>query len=110
MRDPRAEQWILERTQHADGLGAIYPSMMYVVMALDCLGYPADHPDVKEANHQFMNLMIDDHRGSFSAVFFAGLGYRHRCTRSGRSRMRAERNLTASADWLLSKEVRRKGD
>ena len=45
----RAEQWMLERTRYTDGLGAIYPPMMYVIMALDLLGYPKDHPDVKEA-------------------------------------------------------------
>ena len=28
----RAEQWILARTHYSDGLAAIYPSMMYVVM------------------------------------------------------------------------------
>ena len=42
----RAEQWMLARTRYSDGLGAIYPSMMYVIMALDLLGYPEDHPDV----------------------------------------------------------------
>jgi len=27
--------------------------MMYVIMALDLLGYPKDHPEVKEAEQQF---------------------------------------------------------
>ena len=43
------EAWMLERTKYSDGLAAIYPSMMYVIMALDVLGYPQDHPDVIEA-------------------------------------------------------------
>ncbi len=34
---------MIERLQHSDGLGAIYPPMMYSVMALDVLGY-ADGP------------------------------------------------------------------
>src|SRR5690242_1130486 len=34
----RAEEWTLARTRCSDGLGAIYPSMMYVIMALDVLG------------------------------------------------------------------------
>jgi len=42
----RAESWILERTRYTDGVAAIYPPMMYVIMALDLLGYPKDHPDV----------------------------------------------------------------
>ena len=44
-----AEKWILERTRYTDGLAAIYPPMMYVIMALDLLGYPPDHPDRVEA-------------------------------------------------------------
>ena len=31
---------MLERTRYTDGLAAIYPPMMYVIMALDLLGYP----------------------------------------------------------------------
>ena len=30
---------MIERLRHSDGLGAIYPPMMYSVMALDVLGY-----------------------------------------------------------------------
>ena len=107
----RAEQWILARTRHSDGLGAIYPSMMYVVMALDLLGYPPDHPDVQEATRQFMNLMIDDHRGFFfqpcySPVWDTAIAVHV----LGESGCVPERALTPAADWLLSKEVRRKGD
>src|SRR5215470_3414850 len=32
-----AEKWILDRTRHSEGLGAIFPSMMYLIMALDAL-------------------------------------------------------------------------
>src|SRR5262249_45619938 len=52
----RAEQWTLEHTRHSGGLAAIYPAMMYAVMALDVLGYPPDHPDAQEALNQFMGL------------------------------------------------------
>ena len=33
-----AEHWILDRTRHTEGLGAIYPAMMYFIMALDAPG------------------------------------------------------------------------
>src|SRR5262249_43449075 len=105
-----AEQWILARTRYSDGLGAIYPSMMYVVMALDLLGYPPDHPDVQEATRQFMSLMVDDDRGFFfqpcySPVWDTAIAV-HALGEAGNS----PRELEAAADWLLSKEVRRKGD
>ena len=48
------------RCENSDGLGAIYPPMMYAIMALDVLGYPPDHPASQEARYQFDRLMIDD--------------------------------------------------
>jgi len=107
----RAEQWILERTRYSGGLAAIYPAMMYAVMALDVLGYPPDHPDVQEALSQFMNLLVNDRRGfffqpCFSPVWDTGIV----AYALGESGMLPAGALTATADWLLSKEVRRKGD
>ncbi len=67
----RAEQWILARTRYSDGLAAIYPPMMYIIMALDLLGYPKDHPDVQEAEKQFFNLLVDDERGFFFQPCFS---------------------------------------
>ncbi len=67
----RAERWMLERTRYTDGVAAIYPPMMYVIMALDLLGYPKDHPDVVEAEQQFLNLLVDDHRGFFFQPCFS---------------------------------------
>src|SRR5712691_7724119 len=54
-----AEKWILDHTRNSDGLGAIFPSMMYLIMALDALGYPRDHPDLIEAIRQFEGLLTE---------------------------------------------------
>jgi squalene-hopene/tetraprenyl-beta-curcumene cyclase len=107
----RAEQWILERTRYSDGLAAIYPPMMYVIMALDLLGYPKDHPDVKEAERQFFRLLVDDERGfyfqpCFSVVWDTGIV----AYALGESGCAPPDALRKCADWLLTKEVRRKGD
>jgi squalene-hopene/tetraprenyl-beta-curcumene cyclase len=107
----RAEQWMLARTRYSGGLAAIYPSMMYVIMALDVLGYPKDHPDVQEAVNQFMHLLVDDQRGfffqpCFSPVWDTGIA----AYALGESGMAPAGALTQAADWLLSKEVRKKGD
>ncbi|HKK22516.1 MAG TPA: prenyltransferase/squalene oxidase repeat-containing protein, partial [Pseudohaliea sp.] len=40
----RAEAWFTERLNGIDGLGAIFPAMVYAYEALAALGYPADHP------------------------------------------------------------------
>ena len=107
----RAEQWMIERTQFSDGLAAIYPSMMYVVMALDVLGYPPNHPHVIEAYRQFEGLMVDDERGfffmpCFSPVWDTAIAV-HALGEAGYAKSGALRD---TADWLLGKEVRRKGD
>ncbi len=107
----RAEQWMLERTRYSDGVAAIYPPMMYVIMALDLLGYPKDHPDVKEAEQQFFNLLVDDERGfffqpCFSVVWDTAIA----AYAIGESGLAPDHALTRCADWLLTKEVRRKGD
>ena len=107
----KAEKWILERTVYSGGLGAIYPSMMYVIMALDQLGYPKDHPDVVEATDQFMNLLVNDERGfyfqpCFSPVWDTGIA----AYALGEAETVEQERLEQTADWLISKEVRRKGD
>ena len=50
---------MLDRTRYSEGLGAIYPSMMYLIMALESLGYPSDHPDLIQAISQFDALMME---------------------------------------------------
>ena len=34
-----AHRWMLEHFENSDGLGAIFPPMIYTVIALHCLGY-----------------------------------------------------------------------
>jgi squalene-hopene/tetraprenyl-beta-curcumene cyclase len=85
----KCEHWMLERMKHADGLGAIYPPMQYSIMALDVLGYAADHPARVEAIRQFDRLMVDDGETMFfPAVFFAGVGYGDRRVCAGRGGIR----------------------
>lgn len=111
----KAEEWILEHAQHTDGVGGIYPPMMYVIMALDLLGYPPDHPHRVEAQYQFDRLMVDDERGfyfqpCFSVVWDTAIAAFALGCGQGDSLAVSRDALRRSADWMLSKEVRRKGD
>jgi squalene-hopene/tetraprenyl-beta-curcumene cyclase len=106
-----AERWMLERTHSSDGLGAIYPPMMYIIMALDLLGYDRQHPDFVEAESQFNALLVDDgqrffFQPCFSPVWDTAIAA-YALAAAGRAPQEA---LGRTADWLLSKEVRRKGD
>lgn len=107
-----AEQWMLERTKYSHGLGAIYPSMMYTVMALDVLGYPKDHPDVVEAERQFLNLMMDRPGGDTSFFFMPCFSpvWDTAIAAHVLGEAEAPADMRSTIDWLLEKEVRRKGD
>ena len=107
----RAERWMIERTHFSDGLGAIYPPMMYIVMALDVLGYRRDHPDHVEARRQFDNLMVDDgERFFFQPCFSPVWDTAIAAFALGEVSSAPRQALARTADWLLAKEVRRKGD
>ncbi len=111
-----AERWMLERTRYSDGLGAIYPSMMYLIMALESLRYAADHPDLVEGIRQFENLLIEtEDRFQFqpcvspvwdTAICTYALGE----LESKQPGVADQEKMTRSADWLLTRETRRKGD
>ncbi|HEY6489175.1 MAG TPA: squalene--hopene cyclase [Terracidiphilus sp.] len=106
-----AETWMMSRMQHSEGLGAIYPSILYSIMAMEVLGYERDHPDLEKAVRDFESLMLE---GEDSLIFqpskspvwdtaIAAFALGELSAANG-----AE--LTMAADWLLSKEIRRKGD
>jgi squalene-hopene/tetraprenyl-beta-curcumene cyclase len=57
----RAEAWIMERTtKGCDGLGAIFPSMMYTIMVLKTLGYGEDNPAMRKVRADFLGLEVHD--------------------------------------------------
>jgi len=57
----KAEAWLLERVgEGSDGLGAIFPSMMYTIMVLKTLGYSEDHPLVRKAHKDFLDLEVHE--------------------------------------------------
>lgn len=108
----KSAEWMIARFDGCDGLGAIYPAMQYAVMALDVLGYGAEHPLRVEAEKQFNHLMVDDEeRGffmqpCFSVVWDTAIA----AFALGEMEKPPVNALRRAADWLISKEVRRKGD
>lgn len=111
----KAADWMLEHTRYTDGVAAIYPPMMYVIMALDLLGYGPETPERVEAQRQFDHLLVDDARDGkrrfffqpcFSVVWDTAIA----AFALGEAADPPHDGLRRSADWLLGKEVRRKGD
>jgi len=107
----KCAEWMVEHFDGSDGLGAIYPSMQYAIMALDLLGYGPDDPLRRQAENEFEKLMVDDSTGfymqpCFSPVWDTAIA----AFALGETGNPPQRELTRTADWLISKEVHRRGD
>ncbi len=104
----QAEQWLLDHMEGSEGLGAIFPPMVYILIVLRALGYSDDHPRVIEAHRHLKELFIreDDAiriQPCLSPVWDTGLAMN----------ALAEAGLTEDSDaarrttrWLLDKECR----
>jgi len=108
----KCSEWMIRHFEKSDGLGAIYPSMQYAVMALDVLGFDAKHPYRVEAEKQFNALMVDSAEEGFymqpcfSPIWDTALA----AFALGEMENPPVAVLRRTADWMLSKEVRREGD
>ncbi len=116
----KAEHWILDHFERSDGLGAIYPAMLNAIVALVYLGYSKDDPQLIRALDEFERLGIDCPEGTpaypvptfrmqpcFSPVWDTAQVL---STLGEVGLARNDPRLVKAADWLLSKEIRSKGD
>ncbi|MGA9624675.1 MAG: squalene--hopene cyclase [Bryobacteraceae bacterium] len=106
----RAKVWMIERMHGSDGLGAIYPPMMYSVMALDVLGYAPDDPLRVEALRHFDRLMVDDGERFFFQPCFSPVWDTAIAAYALAQSDVSNPAIRRAADWLLAEEVRRKSD
>jgi squalene-hopene/tetraprenyl-beta-curcumene cyclase len=61
----RAEEWLLERLNGEDGLGAIFPAMVNALEAMVILGYPEDHPQRVTAKRALQKLLVVGPSGAY---------------------------------------------
>jgi squalene-hopene/tetraprenyl-beta-curcumene cyclase len=54
----KAKNWFIERLNGTDGLGAIFPAMVYAYEALQALGYAYDHPHCTQARQALQKLLL----------------------------------------------------
>ncbi len=111
----KAEEWILERCgdDTTEGLGAIFPPMAYLQIALRSLGYERTHPVIQNAERQLDAFIIEeeDHcriEPCFSPVWDTGTAL-YAVTEAGPAIADDER-VAQVTQWLLDKEVARVGD
>ena len=79
-------QWVGERLNGEDGLGAIYPAMANSVMMYDALGYPPDHPQRAIARQSVENLLVLIPRGARTRSIASPASRRSGTPRSPRTR------------------------
>lgn len=107
----KCEHWMLERMKNADGLGAIYPPMMYAIMALDVLGHAEDSTVRREAVRQFENLIVDDGKTFFFQPCFSPIWDTAIASYAlGEAGFSGSPALSRAADWVLDREIHTKGD
>jgi squalene-hopene/tetraprenyl-beta-curcumene cyclase len=106
----RIEAWMLEHNdpRHSDGMGAIFPPMVYILIAFRCLGYDAKDPRVVASEQQLDRFMIEEGetirlQPCFSSVWDTGIAAYALCD-AGFDRSHAA--LEQAATWLLAKECR----
>jgi squalene-hopene/tetraprenyl-beta-curcumene cyclase len=108
----RAERWMLEHFADSDGVGAIYPPIIYTIISLRCLGYADDSAEMRWALKQLEDLMIEEKdtlrlQPCFSPVWDTALTLNALADAGVSSQHPA---LPRAARWLIDREVRRPGD
>ncbi len=108
-----AERWILERIgEGSDGLATVFPAMLNCLIALRALGYPKNHRVYQKATKDFAGLFVDDPEDfriqpCLSPVWDTAINV-ITLAESGLSPEHPA--LQRATDWLVSKEVRIRGD
>src|SRR5213080_4151305 len=108
-----AERWMLERIgEGSDGLATVFPAMLNCLIALRALGYSKTNPIYAKVEKDFAGLFINDPddfriQPCLSPVWDTAINIVS-LAESGLSPEHPA--LEKAADWLVSKEVRIRGD
>jgi squalene-hopene/tetraprenyl-beta-curcumene cyclase len=99
--------FVKERLNGEDGLGAIYPAMANSVMMYDALGYPPDHPDRAIARLSIDKLLVIKEDEAYcqpcvSPIWDTALTA-HTLLEAGGERARA--SAQSGLDWLVPRQV-----
>jgi squalene-hopene/tetraprenyl-beta-curcumene cyclase len=108
----RAKEWLLAHFEDSDGVGAIFPPIIYTIISLRCFGYADDSPEMRWAVRQLEDLILEEEntlrvQPCFSPVWDTALSL----IALGDGGVGADDpSIVRAVRWLLDKEVRRQGD
>jgi squalene-hopene/tetraprenyl-beta-curcumene cyclase len=103
----QAQDWFIERLNGDGGLGAIFPAMVNAYEALDCLGYPADHPYRLTAQRALQRLLAIKEQSAYcqpcvSPVWDTLLAC---CALQESEGDRAQAAVRRGFDWLKERQL-----
>jgi squalene-hopene/tetraprenyl-beta-curcumene cyclase len=116
----KASAWMRQHFADSDGVGAIFPPIIYTIISLHCLGYRDDSPEMIYALKQLDDLMIEEKdtlrvQPCFSPVWDTALALgavaisdQPGAQATGHSA--SQFTLSRAARWLVDREVRQPGD
>jgi squalene-hopene/tetraprenyl-beta-curcumene cyclase len=107
-----SERWMIERFAGSDGLGAIFPPMVWSIIALRSLGYADDRPEMKYCLEQLEGLVIEEEgtvrlQPCMSPVWDTAITLRALADSGLASDDAAVQH---GVEWLLDREITRRGD
>lgn len=105
-----AAHWMIDRFEGSDGLGAIFPPIIWSVVALKCLGHDDDSPHVQYCLEQLRGLMIEEDdtlrlQPCKSPVWDTAIALRALAAAG-----HADDHTHRAVGWLLDKQIARPGD
>ncbi|HWY86639.1 MAG TPA: terpene cyclase/mutase family protein [Gemmataceae bacterium] len=111
----RASSWMRRHFGDSDGVGAIYPPIIYTIISLHCLGYAKESPEMVYALKQLDDLMIEEEdslrvQPCFSPVWDTALSVNALSLARGAGEERLDDAVARATRWLIDREVRRPGD
>jgi squalene-hopene/tetraprenyl-beta-curcumene cyclase len=103
----RAVKFVQERLNGDDGLGGIFPAMVYARMMFDALGYPRTHPDNVTIHNAIAKLMVFRETEAYlqpclSPVWDTGLAL-HALLEAGVSG--DDGSVAGGCRWLVERQV-----
>jgi squalene-hopene/tetraprenyl-beta-curcumene cyclase len=103
----RAVKFVKERLNGEDGLGGIFPAMVYARMMFDALGYSREHPDVRTIRKAMDKLMVFRETEAYvqpclSPVWDTGLAL-HALLEAGASG--DDESVVEGCRWLVERQV-----
>lgn len=108
----RCEAWMLDRFPKSGGLGAIFPPMINALMALRCLGYADDSPEVQQQYRELRAFEIVEEGAMRMQPCVSPVWDTALCSMSlNAAGLPGDHPaLLRAGEWLVERRIRERGD